>query len=141
MGPRLGNERFLVTVYPLILIGVLLVPIIATRPMNVCYGDYVVLPQVSRADFIVGREPICQISLTHFDRTLFDGAAIESEEVAPRLRRRRAQQPALRVVVSVDHTIPFGRVRKVLTAVQEAGFRTMKLEVESAGTRLASLGW
>ena len=114
---------------------------VGTRPTNVCQGDYVALPEVRSAEFVVGRRPICRVALSHYDRLYFEGREVERAELTSLLARRRAREPELRVLVSVDRGAPFERFRAVVAAARRAGLRTLTLEVESPRARLDRVGY
>jgi biopolymer transport protein ExbD/biopolymer transport protein TolR len=128
---RPWNERLLTQGYPIAaLLAFLTVVLVLWVCTPFCNAGAPWLPRVSRADFLVGPRLVRRVTLFP-DRTYLEAEPLEGDALAARLTALRTIRPDLRLLVSADREVPFGRIRSVVRAARDAGLREITLEVDS----------
>ncbi|NCN09483.1 MAG: biopolymer transporter ExbD [Leptospira sp.] len=86
------------------------------------------LPKVAAADPNIAESK--QVALTKDGKILFEGKEITLESMIRLLERDAKIQPNMRLTISADEKLPYGRVTEIMGQVRKAGVTRIALSVK-----------
>ena len=86
------------------------------------------LPKVAAADPNIAESK--QVALTKDGKILFEGSETTLESMIRLLERDAKIQPNMRLTISADEKLPYGRVTEIMGQVRKAGVTRIALSVK-----------
>jgi len=86
------------------------------------------LPKVNASDPNVAKS--MQIALTKDGKLLLEGIETDEERMVAALAREAKYRPNMRVTLSADERLPYGRIARVMGLIRQAGVTRIALSVK-----------
>jgi biopolymer transport protein ExbD len=120
-----------INVVPLVdIILVVLIIFMVTAPMFMKPSINVNLPKASTGDKTAPSK--LNLTLTKDGRVLFNGAAVNEEEVQTKAAEVVAADAEIQAIISADREVPHGSVVRILDFVKAAGVKRFAISIENS---------
>ncbi|MFO0746423.1 MAG: biopolymer transporter ExbD [Myxococcota bacterium] len=127
-----------VNVTPLVDVVLVLLIIFMVIMPELEHGTRVELPGVTHPD--PDREPDpddVTVTVSGDDTLFIQDEQVPRAELAPRLKKMRADKPARRLLLKGDESRPYGEMRELFKEIQSAGWTGVRLVVGARESRAA----